>query len=123
MKKYRITFLSDIIMQDRRYSIKYKGVKNSPWSSSNIFNIEYEDVLLKIVFYFEVFERYYKKNKIDCVISRPDDLIGASLVNISKAGDIFVTLQHVSRYFGYHYWSYGAYSDHHFIENFYKKKI
>ena len=118
-KKYNITFMHDIIMQDRRYSIKFKDIENSPWTSTNIYNLNLEQISSKIIYYFHFFETFFKKEKIDCVISRPDDLLGSVVVNIAQNKNIFITIQMVSRIFGYFFWSYGPYSDHNYIEDFY----
>ena len=83
-------------------------------------NLSYEEVIDKLVYYFKYFENFFQLNKLDCIICRPDDLIGATIVNIANINKIFVTIQMPTRIFGY-YWTFGAYSDHFFIEEFYSK--
>ena len=117
--KYNITFMHDIIMQDRKYAVKFKDIENSPWTSTKINNLSLEQISSKIVYYFHFFETFFKKEKVDCVISRPDDLLGSVLTNIAQNRNIFTTIQMVSRIFGYFFWSYGPYSDHNYIEDFY----
>ena len=119
--KYNITFMHDIIMQDRKYSVKFKDIENSPWTSTKINNLNLEQITSKIIYYFNFFEIFFKKEKVDCVISRPDDLLGSVLVNIAQNKNIFITIQMASRLFGYFFWSYGPYSDHNYIEDFYLK--
>jgi len=108
--KYNITYMRDSFMQDRNIALKYlDSFKNNPGAAGEI--PELVNITKEQNFYFEYFEKYFKEKKVDLVISRPDSMIGFTLITIAKAQGIPETFQLPIRVEGYLFWPYGAYNE------------
>ena len=109
-KKYNITYLRDSFLQDRSISVKLLD-SYSLHPTSKVKAPSLLELTKKQNYYFNFFLNHILENKVDLVISRPDDMMAFSIITIASNLKIPVTVQQTTRINGYLYWQVGPYCD------------
>lgn len=118
--KYGISYLLDIIQQDRVIFGTYMPYAASSWSKRKIDNLELLNA--KINAYFDWSNSLIEKEKVDLAILRPGGLLATVFINAATHKKIPVTMSRPSRYKSYLTWTYGAYSGDQIFEDSYNKQ-
>lgn len=117
---YGLTYLQDIIQQDRTIYGTYLSYAASSWSKRKVPDLD--EATCRINYFFrwanELFDRY----GIDLVNIRPGGLLSTTLVHAAMHRCIPVTMSRPARYGSYVTWTYGPYSAGDVFEEAYRRQ-
>lgn len=105
---YGLTYLQDIVQQDRTIYGTYLPYAASSWSSRRVPGLD--EVTCRINYFFRWANQLFDRFGIDLVNIRPGGLLSTTLVHAAMHRRIAVTMSRPARYGSYVTWTYGPYS-------------
>ncbi len=109
-KKYDISYMREIIQQDRKLSTYFLShSENFIWTKNDYLN---DDFILSFVNRCVSYaEGLIEKESIDLALVWPLDALSATFANICEHKNIFVTYPYNSKYKSYGFWASSAFQD------------
>jgi hypothetical protein len=117
-ERFSLTYLQDIVQQDRAIFGTYMPYAASSWSTRKV--PELPDLVRRINFYFGWAERLFAAEGIDLVNVRPGGILSTTLVHVAIGRRIPTTMSRPARYGSLVTWTYGPYSAGDFFEDAYR---
>jgi hypothetical protein len=107
--RFGFLYIRDIIGQDRRFADAFQGEKHPMARHPRDSNVSLLQLTAYINYCYRLYEELLQKEGVDLLITRPDGIALAPLVQTAKYFSIPHTCPHVANHQARAWWNYGAY--------------
>jgi len=119
-KEYDISYMREIIQQDRQLSSYFLSHSEKfIWTQNKNINDNYITKLVNGCVKYT--EEILKDEKIDLALVWPIDYLSSTIANICEYKNIFVTYPYNSKYKNYGFWASSAFQDDRVLKDYYNK--